>query len=243
MQSTAVNSSAMRPTKLEGLPLSQVSSLAQASLSLGANLLDQQSTVIESTLSRYLASSSLKSYFDVTQSYVAKKLLQIVVPFRRFSSEERDLMSPDLYIPMMSFVTYALACGYMTGTFEMVGVSASTGLLLLFLEAVVVKGLLFATAIDTAPFLEILSQSACKFVGLVIACSLRVIGTQVYAASLFYLSVSMMMWMMRSFKRKWLIEHNVETSKSKSYFLLFIGVLQIPLMFILGTQSAASQVV
>lgn len=87
----------------------------------------------------------MKCYFDVTNNYVLHKLRIILFPFtvkvsarlkltkfsqdedgwrpRQFditagqqeTAEERDLQTPDLYIPLMSFVTFILLIGVKTG--------------------------------------------------------------------------------------------------------------------------------
>mmetsp|Transcript_1509 Transcript_1509/g.1005 ORF Transcript_1509/g.1005 Transcript_1509/m.1005 type:complete len:118 (+) Transcript_1509:201-554(+) len=71
---------------------------------------------------------ALKDYFDVTNSYVLKKLRAIILPFtikkddwkRQYSGCEfqdevltprSDLQAPDLYIPTMAFVTFILLTG------------------------------------------------------------------------------------------------------------------------------------
>ena len=83
----------------------------------------------------------IKVYFDVTNRYVLNKLRIIILPFtlkqedwRRqglsyeYSAEgtpatpREDLQAPDLYIPLMSFVTFILLVGcfraYEANTYE-----------------------------------------------------------------------------------------------------------------------------
>ena len=76
----------------------------------------------------------VKGYFDVTNTYVLHKLRMIFIPFsvkgedgwkpkgvdigsgQGYESDtERDLQTPDLYIPLMSIVTFILLVGLKLG--------------------------------------------------------------------------------------------------------------------------------
>ena len=88
----------------------------------------------------FLSLDSLKIYFDVTNSYVLHKLKIILFPFllkeddwKRGQNGEQgafgttdeaeedrftprnDLQAPDLYIPLMSFVSFILLTGFHLG--------------------------------------------------------------------------------------------------------------------------------
>ena len=82
----------------------------------------------------WLSLDAVKDYFDVTNEYVVKKLCVVLLPFTvkgedgwkrasnydfsnsdTSSSPRNDLQAPDLYIPFMSFVTYLILCGVVTG--------------------------------------------------------------------------------------------------------------------------------
>lgn len=78
-------------------------------------------------MSRFLAMSHLKTYFAVDTSYVLRKLSILLFPFahRDWSikydqsvpvAPRSDINAPDLYIPMMGFVTYVLVTGLVLGT-------------------------------------------------------------------------------------------------------------------------------
>ena len=77
----------------------------------------------------------LKDYFDVTNQYVIQKLRIICLPFllkeddwkpqqAEYSYQPEiskptprsDVQAPDLYIPMMSFVTFIILVGVAQGT-------------------------------------------------------------------------------------------------------------------------------
>ena len=90
---------------------------------------DRAEEVIE-TNRGWLSLDLIKDYFDVTNRYVLNKLRIILFPFTvktddwkrqgmsyEFSNEgtmvtpRGDLQAPDLYIPLMSFVTFILLVG------------------------------------------------------------------------------------------------------------------------------------
>ena len=70
----------------------------------------------------------MKDYFDVTNEYVIKKLRIIYLPFTikdwkplppsydgTHITPRTDVMAPDLYIPLMSFVTFIILVGVSLG--------------------------------------------------------------------------------------------------------------------------------
>jgi hypothetical protein len=89
----------------------------------------------------WLSFDALKVYFDVTNGYVLRKLKIIMFPFLVKEDEWRrggnfnatvgdidedidgmsanaprnNLQAPDLYIPLMSFITYLLITGFYHG--------------------------------------------------------------------------------------------------------------------------------
>jgi len=81
----------------------------------------------------FLSIDALKDYFDVSNSYVLQKLKLILFPFTLKTEEWRrkqvgmefspddlvprnDTQAPDLYLPLMSFVTFILLTGFLIGT-------------------------------------------------------------------------------------------------------------------------------
>lgn len=58
----------------------------------------------------------LRKYFEINNIYVLEKMLLIVFPFlKQESIETPDLYRPDLYIPIMSFITLVLLNGVILG--------------------------------------------------------------------------------------------------------------------------------
>lgn len=93
-----------------------------------------------------LIDRKLKPLFAVDDNYVIKKLGFIMFPFihRRWhggdgESPKDNIVQPDLYIPLMSFMTYVLAAGYMLGVKdkfspEQLGILSGSASMCLFLE-------------------------------------------------------------------------------------------------------------
>ncbi|CAJ0831854.1 1105_t:CDS:2 [Entrophospora sp. SA101] len=106
-----------------------------------------------------------------------------------------DINSPDLYIPAMAFVTYVLLTGIVAGTEdkfhpEVLGINATTGLLLVILELLFIKiGCYLLNITSETQFLDFLSYSGYKFIGVIITLVVSliapfwfVIGTFFYTA-------------------------------------------------------------
>ena len=84
-----------------------------------------------------------------------------------------DLQAPDLYIPLMSFITFVLLIGWMAQTKDakidvgtLIGVNYSKCLFIWTLEAIIQKGVFYFCGIANIPFLEILSYTGYKFLPL-----------------------------------------------------------------------------
>eukprot|EP00039_Didymoeca_costata_P001292 m.51306 g.51306 ORF g.51306 m.51306 type:complete len:298 (-) comp10725_c0_seq3:130-1023(-) len=102
---------------------------------LGAELLggyasqvgEQQFKEISGEVSKYVNVGQLRFYFQVDTPYVLRKLRILLFPFLNKSWErqgkdgkmlppKQDVNSPDLYIPVMAFVTYVLVAGLTLGS-------------------------------------------------------------------------------------------------------------------------------
>ncbi len=118
----------------------------------------------------------LKYYFNVSNAYVINKIKLLLFPFlhktwtrRRddaydggqnahdeFLPPKDDINAPDLYIPVMAFITYTLLSGYALGakdkfTPEVLGMTASTCMVLLFLEVVMAKIAFYVIGTPSSP--------------------------------------------------------------------------------------------
>ena len=133
----------------------------------------------------------LRYYFDVSNAYVLAKLKILLLPYRHASFERQsvavaggayapkppceDPNAPDLYLPLMSYVTYILVAGFYSGadgrfTPEVLASTASSGLVIVCLEVIMIKLALYLTqaANTAAPALDLAAISGYKFVGAVV---------------------------------------------------------------------------
>lgn len=118
--------------------------------------------------------TNLRPLFAVDDMYVVKKLGFLMFPFshRRWSGGYEQ---PDLYIPLMAFMTYVLAAGYMLGikekfTPEQLGMLSSSALIIWTLEVVLMAILFNIFNVKTwYSFLHYIAFSGYKFVPTIIA--------------------------------------------------------------------------
>lgn len=149
-------------------------------------------------INRYVPVGALKHYFNVTTPYVLRKLLLVLFPWRHkpWSRQQRpsttsssqdsasysyyflpprdDLNSPDMYIPVMAFVTYILLSTLLAGLRgafhpEVMGLTATTAFVVVVLE---ILGLKFGTYIlsisNDSQLLDLVAYSGYKFVGVIV---------------------------------------------------------------------------
>lgn len=181
--------------------------LLNMGLSQGQNMLKSQSDKWMPGVSSFW--NSLKIYFAVNNGYVLKKLLMILHPlgvkksqnWTRKSAEtdgydqtgdirtkwalpKDDTCAPDLYIPVMSFITYVLLFGLYTG----MGDTDSTFSPEILITAVwrcfvvqvceVVVTMVGLNLINgSLPFLDIFAYTGYKYVGLCVGIVARVLGS------------------------------------------------------------------
>ncbi|CAB3382666.1 Hypothetical predicted protein [Cloeon dipterum] len=99
-----------------------------AAFQYGFNALGQSSQAVGREFEKYVPVSRLKYYFAVDTGYVVKKLRLLTFPFWhsdwsiKYESESQpvqpryEINAPDLYIPLMAYVTYVVAAGLVLGT-------------------------------------------------------------------------------------------------------------------------------
>lgn len=131
--------------------------------------------------------TALRSYFAVDNRYVKRKMTKVLFPFVNkdwiraqvegpemvnYALPHSDENAPDLYIPIMSLVTYCLLSAFLYGTAgqfnpEVIADVISKCFLTQIAEVLVIRGCLYAmqTAI---PFLDIFSYTGYKYLGLTI---------------------------------------------------------------------------
>ena len=150
-----------------------------------------------SQLNRYVSISALKHYFNVTTSYVLRKLILVLFPWRHkpWSRQQRpsttgsqdqssysyyflppreDLNSPDMYIPVMAFVTYVLLSALLAGlrgSFhpEVMGSTFMYALFVVISEILILKlGTYLLSITNESQLLDLIAYSGYKFVGVIV---------------------------------------------------------------------------
>ncbi|KAA8904887.1 YIF1-domain-containing protein [Sphaerosporella brunnea] len=161
--------------------------VARAAMSGGTDL-------AEKNITHYF--SSLKPYFAVTNVYVARKLMIILNPWRHVSWSRQsavrasaqhpgeaetiylppreDVNAPDMYIPLMSFVTYILLSALLyglSGTFypEILGYTSSSALGAVVFELVGLRLGCYFLGIGNSQLLDLVAYSGYKFVGVIVS--------------------------------------------------------------------------
>lgn len=208
-----------------------------------------------------------KYYFAVNHRYVLRKLSLILVPFvNRTWGRQRgldggnfggapsddgtcylpprdDVNAPDLYIPVMSFVTYVLVVGFVFGTrnaftAEVLANYFSRGLGVLSMEVLVIKLLLYLINARPTPWLDVIAYRGYKFVGVVLTIVFGLLVPRLYVPALLYSATAMGIFLMRSHRRI-ILPRDMELHENhdlarRNAFLLFVCVLQFPIYWILA---------
>ncbi|KAL8696977.1 MAG: hypothetical protein Q9201_007375 [Fulgogasparrea decipioides] len=174
---------------------------AQMGYQVGKTAFNAGQELVEQNINRYVSIPALKHYFNVSTPYVLRKLLLVLFPWRHkpWSREQRpssssspdastynyyflpprdDINSPDMYIPVMAFVTYILLSTLLAGLRgafhpEVMGLTATTAFVVVLLE---ILGLKFGTYIlsisNDSQLLDLVAYSGYKFVGVIVTLTL-----------------------------------------------------------------------
>jgi len=215
--------------------------------------------MISSNVSQYVSMQLLRHYFQVDTPYVAKKLKILLMPFmHKHWHREKDegdgmypyapprdcVNAPDLYIPVMSFVTYILIVGYHMGqeksfTPEVLGKTGSSGLVMLVLEVLALKVGFYLLDGPRNSFLDFVSWSGYKYVGITLCCLVRVFLGKTLQMCLLFFTGGCMSWFMFKTVANSLILADTRhqgggSSLTKQYFVLSLAALQLPVCWIMG---------
>ncbi|KAF8907813.1 hypothetical protein BGZ58_006139, partial [Dissophora ornata] len=140
-------------------------------------------------LNRWVNRAALQPYFNVSNQYVVNKLKLLVFPWRHklwtrvlkrsettgesigYLPPRDDINAPDMYIPVMAFVTYVLLIGISMGTSnnfrpDILGPTASSALAVILLEFTMIKLCIYLLNITSkVPILDLFAYFGYKFVG------------------------------------------------------------------------------
>eukprot|EP00919_Chromeraceae_sp_WS-2016_P069394 GHVR01164502.1.p1 GENE.GHVR01164502.1~~GHVR01164502.1.p1 ORF type:complete len:414 (+),score=90.48 GHVR01164502.1:101-1342(+) len=154
---------------------------------------------------------TLRRYFNVSHESVIKKLLHFHFPFlslslfnrRRHtnkslsgssvglsddhyeSQDKPNLIQPDLYLPLMAFITYVLQVGLLRGTIgdfhpEVLGATATKGAIVFALEVLLARVVLFVAGGDICT-IDLACELGCVFVAAVDVVSLGLLCVRSFA--------------------------------------------------------------
>lgn len=147
-----------------------------------------QKELMQNSLSMWPAMvRGARKYFNVTHGYVLRKLAWQLVPLpnkkaksgeitgeerdsatRIFDGLQQDIEEPDLYIPIMGFITYILGCGLITGLNgnfhpDALGATMSFAFLMLMLEVGMAKAVLYVGGAPQAPVADLAALLSYKY--------------------------------------------------------------------------------
>ncbi|RNA22245.1 YIF1B-like isoform X1, partial [Brachionus plicatilis] len=246
--------------------------MASMAMMYGSNLADQGKEFVQQNVDKWFSISKLKYYFVVDTNYVAKKLLIILFPFlnRDWSVKytqgevacppKLDVNAPDMYIPVMAFVTYILMVGVTLGledrfTPEKLGIYASSALGWFIIEVLIIFLSLQILSIKSAlTTFDIMAFCGYKYFGMIMCLAGQLVVPNAYYFVLLYMSLSFTYFMVRNLKLMILAGNSTGQSgngyesqtygnKRRIYVLLFISLLQPFFMWWLTYNKFCDQVV
>ncbi|XP_043505888.1 protein YIF1B isoform X2 [Polistes fuscatus] len=202
---------------------------------------------------KYVPVRALKYYFAVDTNYVFGKLAILFFPFTHKDwtvKYEQDVPmqpryeknAPDMYIPMMSFLTYVVLAGLVLGAQErfspeQLSILASSVLAWGIMELIVHTVSLYVMNIETSlATLDLLAYCGYKYVGinaaLLSSLPFKKFG---YYAALLYFSATLAFFLMRSLKLRVIpqgqISYTATGNRRRLYFIFFVAIIQPLLMW------------
>lgn len=181
----------------------------------------------------FLGLGDIQYYFKVSNSYVFRKILLILFPYRNknwtrvlasdigapspvggesgpgFVPPTHDINAPDLYIPIMSFMTYILLWASIQGINkqfhpQLFGVLASQTLAFSILDIAIFRvGLYLLNCSTQSSMWDLVSFSGYKYVSvIVILCWKHFFGARrlIYWPMVFFCIINLLVFLMRSLK-------------------------------------------
>ncbi|KAJ1935499.1 Transport protein yif1 [Linderina macrospora] len=235
---------------------------AQLGMQFAGTAMNAMQENVQQNMGRYVSLAQLKHYFDVTNIYVLAKLRLIVFPWVNknwhraverdptgqvvgFKSPRDDTNSPDLYIPVMSLVTYVITIGLIIGRAgvfspEDLGYTASSALGIIVFEVLLVKMFCYLLNVGSElQLLDILAFSGYKFVTTIPIVLLKSweLSWMTWTAFL-YLGFALAFFMIRSMRYALIPDTSSATGinvhrKRRIHFLFVIAMMQFLYIWIL----------
>lgn len=199
---------------------------------------------------------SLRYYFAVNNSYVKNKLKLLLFPFlhknwfrltvaqgdnqESYRPPRDDINAPDMYIPLMSLITWVVVSGILLGANlrfkpEAFGSSLSKGIAVIVLEVLILKaGYYLLCDGPSPPSLVLGCYSAYKFVGVTInLIAFLLLGPSAYYLALIYTSLCSAFFMRGVMLVTW---QSSQGGPAGKYFRLVVILLQFLFPLLLGWQ-------
>jgi protein transport protein YIF1 len=164
----------------------------------------------------------------------------------RFMSPKQDLFCPDLYIPLLAFVTYALLVGFAAGrdgsfSPELLSSVTTFSLVVFVIELLALKGGAFIFAPDaTLPWVDCACYAGYKYVGISISyISGLFFGYFIFLVLIAVTGAGMGLFLLRTLWEAFGLSSSILSmsgsshSKSQSTALIVFSALQILLMYFL----------
>lgn len=202
--------------------------MSNLAMAYGSSLASQGKEMMDKNLDRFIPISKLKYYFAVDTVYVGKKLGLLVFPYMHENWEVSyqqdtpvaprfDINAPDLYIPVMGFITYILVAGLALGTQnrfspEILGIQASSALVWLIIEVLSVLLSLYLVTVNTdLTTIDLVAFSGYKYVGMIVGVVAGLLfGRTGYYLTLLWCCISIFVFMIRTLRLKILSEAAAE---------------------------------
>ncbi|KAK9241975.1 YIF1-domain-containing protein [Lipomyces tetrasporus] len=167
---------------------------AQVGLQVGRNAMLAGQEYVEQNFGKYFSVSmpTLKSYFNVSNGYVSRKLGLVLFPWRHkpwarqtkrsevsgtiegYRDPRDDINAPDMYIPVMAFTTYILLSSILAGIHgvfhpEILGYIASMAFAIVIFEILGLKlGCYLLSISNESQLLDLVAYSGYKFIGVIL---------------------------------------------------------------------------
>ncbi|KAH9171413.1 YIF1-domain-containing protein [Lactarius sanguifluus] len=197
---------------------------AQFGMQLGQNAVAAGQNYVQRNLGGLIPVTHLKHHFNVSNSYVIRKLRLVVFPWRHkpwtrklrrsetgiseFQPPRDDLNAPDLYIPAMAFVTYILLAALQSGLQsrfhpEIFGLVATKAIVVLLLDFLFVRGGCYLLGVQgSSPIVDLLAYGGYKFVGVIATLLVGLVGLSrtLYSAAFIYTFLANAFFLLRSLR-------------------------------------------
>lgn len=224
--------------------------------------LDSSNQYIQQNLGQFMAGAGdLPYYFQVSNSYVFRKILAVLFPYRnknwsrmtttndgssqaQFLPPALDTNAPDLYIPLMAFITYILlwACFQgLKGDFhpQLFGYLASQTLACSFFDILFFKiGLYLLNCSTNSSLWDLVSFSGYKYVSIIVLLVCKhLVGSSwmVYYTIVVMVTISLSLFLMRSLKFMVLpsTSNNTVSAKHRRIRVQFLFLYAVVLQFLI----------